>query len=69
MNNNYQWENDTWADVKAENGNDLDANLWTCDETGKQYISFYKTYKDSKGQLITNTNKTYAKYEVIKQND
>ena len=69
MNNNYQWEDDTWVDVKAENGNDLDANLWTCNETGKQYISFYKTYKDSKGQLITNTNKTYAKYEVIKQND
>ena len=67
MNNNYQWEDDTWVDVKAENGNDLDANLWTCNETGKQYISFYKTYKDSKGQLITNTNKTYAKYEVIKQ--
>tara|TARA_R110002020_G_scaffold175841_2_gene367790 strand:- start:664 stop:870 length:207 start_codon:yes stop_codon:yes gene_type:complete len=67
MNNNYQWEDDTWVDVKAENGNDLDANLWTCNKTGKQYISFYKTYKDSKGQLITNTNKTYAKYEVIKQ--
>jgi len=67
MNNNYQWEDDTWVDVKAENGIDLDANLWTCDETGKQYISFYKTYKDAKGQLTTNTNKTYAKYEVIKQ--
>ena len=36
----YYWENDTWADIVHENGEVFDANLWTCDKSGRQYISF-----------------------------
>ena len=42
----YYWENDTGVDIKHENGEVFDANLWTCDISGRQYISFYETFND-----------------------
>ena len=42
----YHWENDTWVDIKHESGEVFDANLWTCDTSGRQYISFYETFND-----------------------
>ena len=39
----FKWQEDNWVDLHTEEGEILDANLWTCDRSGKQYISFYPT--------------------------
>tara|TARA_R110002050_G_scaffold283258_1_gene431577 strand:+ start:590 stop:790 length:201 start_codon:yes stop_codon:yes gene_type:complete len=66
MNN---WQQDTWADIETEEGELVDANLWTCDVSGRQYITFYPTTKNQQGFLETDTSVSLATYEVNLQND
>ena len=66
MNN---WQQDTWADIETEEGELVDANFWTCDVSGRQYISFYPTTKNQKGFLETDTSVSLATYEVNLKND
>ena len=40
----YYWENDTWVDIKHENGEVFDANLWTCDKSGGHIFLFLKLF-------------------------
>ena len=61
----YYWENDTWADIVHENGEVFDANLWTCDESGRQYISFYETLEDEDRFRRTNGISPLATFRVI----
>jgi len=62
----YYWENDTWVDIKHENGEVFDANLWTCDKSGRQYISFYETCNDQ-GFRNTFGGLPKATFKVIKE--
>jgi len=68
---NYNWEEDTWVDITHENGEVFDANLWTCDKSGRQYISFYETFRseDEWGASLLNTNggKPVATFKVIQE--
>lgn len=63
----YYWENDTWADIVHENGEVFDANLWTCDESGRQYISFYETLEDEDRFRRTNGISPVATFRVIEE--
>ena len=62
MNN---WQQDTWADIETEEGELVDANLWTCDLSGRQYISFYSTSRNNKGFLETDTSVALATFKVV----
>ena len=43
----------------------LDANLWTCDRSGKQYISFYPT--DSMHGYVRTLDMPITTYRVIEE--
>jgi len=58
------WQDDNWTIFETEEGELVDANLWTCDVSGRQYISFYPTTKNQKGFLETDTSVSLATYEV-----
>ena len=58
------WQDDNWTNFETEEGEIVDANLWTCDVSGRQYISFYPTTKNQKGFLETDTSVSLATYEV-----
>ena len=63
---------ETWYFSKgdtSEGGELVDANLWTCDVSGRQYITFYPTTKNQQGFLETDTSVSLATYEVNLQND
>ena len=62
MNN---WQQDTWADIENEEGELVNANLWTCDVSGRQYISFYSTSTNNKGFLETDTSVALATFKVV----
>ena len=64
-----KWQQDNWADIETEEGELVDANLWTCDVSGRQYISFYSTSRNNKGCLETDTSVSLATYEVNLKND
>ena len=66
MMSKYYWEDDTWADIVHENGEVFDANLWTCDSSGRQYISFYDTL-DKNGLRETDSIKPVATFRVIEE--
>ena len=69
MEDKYHWENDTWADIVHENGEVFDANLWTCDSSGRQYISFYKSFNNKDGLRVTDGSKAIATFRVIQEQD
>ena len=60
-----KWQQDNWADIETEEGELVDANLWTCDVSGRQYISFYSTSRNNKGFLETDTSVALATFKVI----
>ena len=60
-----KWQQDNWVDIETEEGEKLDANLWTNDVTGRQYISFYATSINAEKVRETDTSKTLATYRVI----
>ena len=60
-----KWQQDNWVDIETEEGEKLDANLWTNDVTGRQYISFYATSINAEEVRETDTSKTLATYRVI----
>ena len=39
------WQEDAWCTLQTETDEVLDVNLWTDDNTGKQYITFYPTLR------------------------
>lgn len=67
LNNNYYWENDTWADIVHENGEVFDTNLWTCDRSGRQYISFYETFNDENRFRKTDGVEPVATFRVVEE--
>jgi hypothetical protein len=58
------WQDDNWTNFETEEGELVDANLWTCDVSGRQYITFYPTTKNQQGLLETDTSVSLATYEV-----
>ena len=63
----FDWFEDSWNDIETEDGEILDTNLWTCDTSEKQYISFYRTFTNDKGYRETKATKPIATYRVIKE--
>ena len=63
------WQDDSWTNFETEEGELVDANLWTCDVSGRQYITFYPTTKNQQGFLETDTSVSLANYEVNLKND
>ena len=63
------WQDDSWTNFETEEGELVDANLWTCDVSGRQYSTFYPTTKNQQGFLETDTSVSLATYEVNLQND
>tara|TARA_R100000908_G_C3744412_1_gene140088 strand:+ start:609 stop:794 length:186 start_codon:yes stop_codon:yes gene_type:complete len=59
---NY-WQEDAWCTLQTETDEVLDVNLWTDDNTGKQYITFYPTLSND----VSKANKVVAHYRVIKE--
>lgn len=70
------WQEDNWTQFENETGEVVDANLWTCDKSGRQYITFYPTTWNSEGYYTpdgeyregfreTDTSKPLAKFKVI----
>ena len=58
----FYWQDDTWGALYTED-NTFEFQLWTCDTSGKQYITFYP-------ELTTDvhaSNKVLAHYEVFKK--
>tara|TARA_R110000787_G_scaffold209102_2_gene319155 strand:- start:98 stop:295 length:198 start_codon:yes stop_codon:yes gene_type:complete len=60
---NFYWQNDTWGVIHTENGETLEMNLWTCDNSGRQYITFYPELTNN----VKDSNKVLANYEVNKK--
>ena len=63
----FYWCEDNWNDIRMEDGEILDTNMWTCDTSGEQYISFYPTFTNDKGHRETKATKPIATYRVIKE--
>ena len=61
----FKWQEDNWVDLHTEEGEILDANLWTCDRSGKQYISFYPT--DSMHGYVRTLDMPITTYRVIEE--
>ena len=57
------WQKDAWCTLQTETDEVLDVNLWTDDNTGKQYITFYPTLSND----VSKANKVVAHYRVIKE--
>ena len=70
------WQEDNWTQFENETGEVVDANLWTCDKSGRQYITFYPTNvitqnwnspngEYPKGFRETDISKPLATFKVI----
>jgi len=59
------WQQDNWVDIETEEGEILDANLWTDESTGRQYITFYPTSINAKGFRDTCTSAGLSTYKVV----
>jgi|VirMetMinimDraft_7_1064189.scaffolds.fasta_scaffold354315_3 hypothetical protein len=57
------WQNDTWGSIITEDGETLELNLWTCDNSGRQYLTFYPELTTD----VVKSNEAIAHYEVIKK--
>ena len=58
----FYWQDDTWGALYTED-NTFEFQLWTCDTSGKQYITFYPEQTDN----VQDSMKVLANYRVIRE--
>lgn len=58
----FYWQDDTWGALYTEDTT-YEFQLWTCDTSGKQYITFYPEQTDN----VQDSMEVLVNYRVIKE--